>query len=90
VVREYTGHGVGRRMHEEPQILNYVPPGAGRGPRLRSGMTLAIEPMVNAGTWQTRVLADGWTVVTADGQRSAHFEHSIAIVDGEPQILTVL
>lgn len=90
VVREYTGHGVGRRMHEEPQILNYVPPGAKRGPRLRSGMTLAIEPMVNAGTWQTRVLADGWTVVTADGQRSAHFEHSIAIVDGEPQILTVL
>lgn len=90
VVREYTGHGVGRRMHEEPQILNYVPYGAGKGPRLRPGMTLAIEPMVNAGSWQTRVLKDGWTVVTADGKRSAHFEHTIAITDGDPVVLTVL
>jgi methionyl aminopeptidase len=76
VVREYTGHGVGRRMHEEPQVLNFVPRGAGKGPRMRPGMT--------------RVLADGWTVVTADGRRSAHFEHSIAITDGEPAVLTVL
>lgn len=90
VVREYTGHGVGRRMHEDPQILNYVPPGAGKGPRLRAGMTLAIEPMVNAGTWRTKVLADGWTVVTADGKRSAHFEHSIALTEGEAEVLTVL
>lgn len=90
VVREYTGHGVGRKMHEEPQVLNFVPMGAGRGPRLQTGMTLAIEPMVNVGTWRTSVLADGWTVVTADGKRSAHFEHSIAVTDGEPEILTAL
>jgi methionyl aminopeptidase len=90
VVREYTGHGVGRRMHEDPQVLNFVPEGAGKGPRLRPGMTLALEPMVNAGAWRTRVLADGWTVVTADGRRSAHFEHSIAITEGEPLVLTVL
>ncbi len=90
VVREYTGHGVGRKMHEDPQVLNYLPAGAGRGPKLHPGMTLALEPMVNVGVWQTRTLADGWTVVTADGKRAAHFEHSIAITDGEPQILTVL
>ncbi len=90
VVREYTGHGIGRRMHEDPQLLNYVPQGAGHGPQLRAGMTLAIEPMVNAGTWRTRVLRDGWTVVTADGKRSAHFEHTIAITDGEPLVLTTL
>jgi methionyl aminopeptidase len=90
VVREYTGHGVGRKMHEEPQVLNFVPPGAGKGVRLRSGMTLALEPMVNVGTWRTRVLADGWTVVTTDGKRSAHFEHSIAITDDEPVVLTLL
>ncbi len=90
VVREYTGHGVGRRMHEEPQVLNYVPAGAGRGPRLKAGMTLALEPMVNAGGWHTRVLADGWTVVTADNKRSAHFEHTIALTEGEPEVLTVL
>ena len=90
VVREYTGHGVGRNMHEPPQVLNYVPQGAGRGPRLQVGMTLAIEPMVNEGTWRTRTLSDGWTVLTADGKRSAHFEHSIAITDGEPEVLTVL
>jgi methionyl aminopeptidase len=90
VVREYTGHGVGRKMHEEPQVLNFVPPGAGKGVRLRAGMTLALEPMVNAGTWRTRVLADGWTVVTADGKRSAHFEHSIAVTEEDPVVLTVL
>jgi len=90
VVREYTGHGVGRRMHEDPQVLNFVPAGAGKGPRLRPGMTLALEPMVNAGTWRTRTLGDGWTVVTADGRRSAHFEHSIAITDGEATVLTAL
>lgn len=90
VVREYTGHGIGRRMHEPPQVLNYVPPGVSRGPKLKPGMTLALEPMVNAGTWCTKVLADGWTVVTADGKRSAHFEHTIALTEGEPEILTVL
>jgi methionyl aminopeptidase len=90
VVREYTGHGVGRRMHEDPQVLNYVPAGAGNGPRLKPGMTFALEPMVNVGVWQTKALADGWTVVTADGKRSAHFEHSIALTEGEPEILTVL
>jgi methionyl aminopeptidase len=91
VVREYTGHGVGRKMHEEPQVLNYVPAKhAGRGPKLQAGMTLALEPMVNVGTWRTRVLSDGWTVVTADGKRCAHFEHSIAITEDGPQVLTAL
>jgi methionyl aminopeptidase len=71
-------------------VLNYVPAGAGKGPRLKTGMTLALEPMVNVGGWQTKALADGWTVVTADGKRSAHFEHSIALTEGEPEILTVL
>jgi methionyl aminopeptidase len=90
VVRNYTGHGVGRKMHEEPQVLNFVPFGAGKGVRLRAGMTLALEPMVNVGTFHTQVLSDGWTVVTADGKRSAHFEHSIAVTDGEPEVLTLL
>ena len=90
VVREYTGHGVGRKMHEDPQVLNYVPPKGGHGPRIQAGMTFALEPMVNAGTWRTRVLGDGWTVVTLDGKRSAHFEHTVAVTDGEPEILTIL
>jgi methionyl aminopeptidase len=90
VVREYTGHGVGRKMHEDPQVLNYVPPKSGSSPRLERGMTLALEPMVNVGTWRTRTLSDGWTVVTADGKRCAHFEHSIAVTEDEPLILTVL
>lgn len=90
VVREYTGHGVGRRMHEEPNVLNYVPAGVGHGPRLKTGMTFALEPMVGAGTWRTKVMPDGWLVVMADGKRAAHFEHTIAIRDGEPEILTVL
>jgi methionyl aminopeptidase len=77
VVREYTGHGIGRKMHEEPQVLNYYEPRLGRVP-LRPGMTIALEPMVNAGDWRTRVLDDHWTVVTADGKRSAHFEQQEA------------
>lgn len=97
VVREYTSHGVGRDMHEEPQILNYVPdrkeaarvyPAMNR--KLAPGMTFALEPMVNAGTWRTKLQSDKWTVSTADGELSAHFEHTIAITDGEPEILTKL
>ena len=88
VVREYTGHGIGREMHEEPQIPNFGFPG--QGPLLQKGMTLAIEPMVNAGGWSTKLSDDGWTVTTADGSLSAHFEHTIAITDTEPDILTML
>jgi len=88
VVREYTGHAIGRVMHEPPQVPNFGQPH--RGSRLRPGVTLAIEPMVNAGTWQTRVLSDGWTVVTADGSLSAHFEHTVAVTNNEPEILTLL
>lgn len=88
VVREYVGHGIGRQMHEEPQIPNYRQ--GKRGPQLKPGMTLAIEPMVNEGTWQTRTLRDKWTVVTQDGKLSAHFEHTIAITEGEPEILTTI
>jgi methionyl aminopeptidase len=84
VVREYTGHGVGRELHEEPQIPNFV---AGKGLLLRKGMTLAIEPMVNAGDWRTKLAANQWTVLTADGSLSAHFEHTIAITDNEAEIL---
>ena len=86
VVREFVGHGVGRRLHEEPQVPNYGPPNSGI--RLKPGMTLAIEPMVNLGGSGVRVLDDGWTVVTADGKPSAHYEHTIAVTDGEPEILT--
>jgi methionyl aminopeptidase len=87
VVREYTGHGIGREMHEEPQIPNFGQPGT--GPVLTKGMTLALEPMVNAGDWHTRVDSNRWTVLTADGSLSAHFEHTIVITDGEPEVLTV-
>jgi methionyl aminopeptidase len=87
VVREYVGHGIGTAMHEEPDVPNYGP--AGRGPRLKEGMVLAIEPMLCAGRATTKVLADGWTVVTADGSRAAHFEHSVAITDRGPEILTL-
>ncbi len=87
VVRDLVGHGVGKELHEEPSIPNYGKPGTGM--KLKEGMTLAIEPMVNYGTWKVKVLADGWTVVTEDGQPSAHFEHTIAIVNGKPEILTV-
>lgn len=86
VVRDYVGHGIGRKMHEDPQVPNYGQPG--RGPRLKSGMTLAIEPMINLGTHEVKTLADGWTVVTKDGKPSAHFEHTIAITDDKPEILT--
>jgi methionyl aminopeptidase len=86
VVREYCGHGVGFSLHEDPQIYNY--PSSGPNPKLRAGMVLAIEPMVNAGTWKVKVLDDDWTVVTADGKKSAHFEHTIAVTDGPPEILT--
>jgi len=86
VVREFVGHGVGRKMHEEPQIPNYGKRGI--GPRLRPGMTLAIEPMINMGTSEVRLLNDGWTVRTADGMPSAHFEHTVLITKDEPEILT--
>lgn len=87
VVREYVGHAIGTAMHEEPQVPNYGPPG--RGPKLRPGMVFAVEPMVNAGGPGTRTLDDGWSVVTADGSLSAHFEHTIAITDNGPEILTL-
>jgi methionyl aminopeptidase len=87
VVREYVGHGIGTAMHEDPQVPNYGP--AGRGMKLKEGYVLAIEPMVNAGTAETEVLDDGWTVVTADGRRSAHFEHTIALTDHGPEVLTL-
>jgi len=86
VVREYVGHGVGRALHEDPQIPNYGPPG--RGPELRPGLVIAVEPMVNIGGWETRVLADDWTVVTADGSLSAHFEHTIAVTENGNEVLT--
>jgi len=87
VVREYVGHGIGRDMHEDPQIPNFGT--AGRGPTLRKGMTIAIEPMVNAGGWQTKLTESGWTVLTADGSLSAHFEHTVAVTHGKPEILTL-
>jgi methionyl aminopeptidase len=86
VVRDYVGHGIGASLHEDPQIPNYGP--AGKGPRLSAGMVLAIEPMINAGRFSVRVLGDNWTVVTADGSLSAHYEHTIAITDEDPIILT--
>ena len=87
VVRSYVGHGIGRKLHEEPEVPNYG--NAGRGPRLLPGMTIAVEPMVNAGTYEVRVLRDGWTAVTADGKLSAQYENTVLITDGEPEILTV-
>jgi len=86
VVRDYVGHGIGRAMHEDPQIPNYGKPG--RGPRLEIGMVLAIEPMVNLGTYDVKTLSDHWTVVTKDGKASAHFEHTVAITENGPEILT--
>ncbi|HNR12024.1 MAG TPA: type I methionyl aminopeptidase [Thermodesulfobacteriota bacterium] len=88
VVRDFVGHGIGKQLHEEPQVPNFGKPGF--GPRLREGMTLCLEPMVNVGTYKVKVLDDGWTAVTADGSRSAHFEHSIVITKGEPLILSTL
>jgi methionyl aminopeptidase len=87
VVREFVGHGVGRSMHEEPQVPNYVER-RGTSPKLKAGMTIAIEPMVNAGGYGVEILNDGWTVVTKDGELSAHFEHSVLVTEGEPEILT--
>jgi methionyl aminopeptidase len=86
VVRVFVGHGIGTALHEEPQVPNFGPPG--RGPRLKVGMVLAIEPMVNVGDADVEILDDGWTVVTADGQLSAHFEHTVAITEEGPEILT--
>ena len=88
VVRDFVGHGIGRELHEEPQIPNFGTPH--QGPRLEKGMVFALEPMVNEGTYEVRVLSDGWTVVTVDGKRSAHFEHTIAIMDDGAEILSVL
>ena len=86
VVRDYVGHGIGRRMHEDPQIPNYGTPG--KGAPIRNGYVFAVEPMVNMGTHRTKVLADGWTVITLDGQPSAHAEHTIAITENGPEVLT--
>ena len=87
VVRSFVGHGVGRQLHEDPNVPNYGAPGL--GPKLIPGMTIAIEPMVNQGTHKVRVLSDGWTTVTADGKLAAHYENTVLITDGEPEILTV-
>ena len=86
LVKEFGGHGIGRHLHEDPMVLNYVT--NGRGIKLRPGLVLAIEPMVNTGTDQVRILPDGWTVVTGDGQPSAHFEHTVAVTENGPEILT--
>ena len=87
VVRDFVGHGIGRNLHEDPQVPNFGPPH--QGPRLRPGMVLAIEPMINAGTWEVTILEDTWTVVTADHRLSVHFEHTIAVTDGAADILTL-
>ena len=87
VVRSFVGHGIGRKLHEDPEVPNFG--AAGRGPRLLKGMTLAIEPMVNAGVHDVHILKDGWTVLTNDGKLSAHYENTVLITDGEPEILTV-
>ena len=88
VVRNYVGHGIGSQMHEEPQVPNFGEPG--KGPKLEAGMVLAIEPMVNAGTWEVETLKDNWTVVTRDRKLSVHFEHTVAILEEGPEILTAL
>ena len=88
VIRDYVGHGVGENLHEDPQVPNYGKPG--RGPRLQEGMVLAIEPMIATGTYKVKVLSDGWTAVTLDNKNAAHYEHTIAITAGEPELLTIL
>lgn len=88
VVRDFVGHGIGRALHEEPQIPNFVTQEEEAGPTLKDGMVLAIEPMINIGGWEVEVLKDGWTAVTKDGRPSAHFEHTVALWDGAPKILT--
>lgn len=87
VVRDYVGHGIGRQMHEEPSVPNYG--AAGTGLRLEAGLVLALEPMITAGTWKVKVRPDGWTVVTQDGRRAAHFEHTVAVTEKGPEVLTV-
>ncbi len=86
VVRDFVGHGIGRALHEDPAVPNYKP--KGRGPKLEKGMVLAIEPMINSGTWEVKVLDDNWTTVTLDGQNAAHYENTVYITDGEPELLT--
>ena len=88
IVRDYVGHGIGRKMHEDPQIPNYGKPG--HGPKIRTGYVFAVEPMLNLGTFHTKVLADGWTVVTLDGRPSAHVEHTIAITENGPEVFTMV
>ena len=88
VIRDYVGHGVGENLHEDPHVPNYGKPG--RGPRLQEGMVLAIEPMIATGTYKVKVLSDGWTAVTLDNKNAAHYEHTIAITAGEPELLTIL
>jgi methionyl aminopeptidase len=88
VIRDFVGHGIGRSLHEDPQIPNFGPPG--RGPKLQAGMTLAIEPMTSMGSWQVRILSDGWTAVTQDGSYAAHFEHSVALMENGVLILSRL
>jgi methionyl aminopeptidase len=88
VIREFVGHGIGRSLHEDPQIPNFGAPG--RGPTLQVGMTLAIEPMTSAGAWKVRILSDGWTAVTQDGSLAAHFEHTVALTEAGPLILSRL
>jgi methionyl aminopeptidase len=85
-VREFCGHGIGRALHEDPPVLNYVQ--NGKGPKIKPGFVIAIEPMINLGTDKVRVLDDGWTVITADGKPSAHFEHTVAVTANGPEILT--
>ena len=89
VVRDYVGHGIGRNLHEAPEVPNYVPEVRRPSPRLMAGMVLAVEPMINQGTWEVKVLKDGWTVKTVDGKLAAHYENTILITDGEPEILTI-
>src|SRR5207237_10413288 len=86
IVRAFVGHGIGRALHEDPQVPNFGDPG--RGPQLRPGMVLAIEPMVTMGSWEVKVLDDGWTAETGDGRMAAHFEHTIAVTDSGPEVLT--
>jgi methionyl aminopeptidase len=88
IVRDYVGHGIGRRMHEDPQIPNYGKPG--KGPKIKTGYVFALEPMVNMGSEHTKTLKDGWTVVTVDGRPSAHFEHTVAITEAGPEVLTLV
>ena len=86
VIRDLTGHGIGQEMHEDPNVPNYGTPG--RGVRLQAGMTLAIEPMISMGTWKVRVLDNDWTIVTRDGSLASHYEHTVLVTDGEPEVLS--